>query len=323
MGTPASIALISHCPIRGFCVWSMQRLKSSTCHRATARKAYTLIEITIVLAIIAMFAAISWPVMMRPWQQSLVQGDAQKLKEVLNKTRHTAISKGTIYEFRYKPGTNEYEIRSKDRILMEPVASQTTPEQLNNSRQSTALSQLETDESSFTPKREHDFLVRGRLSEGIKFAPDRRLLDAFAESNQMDRNRQPIDSAVTAEPQAQPNQPQAQPNQPQEQQIQFHWANAIAFFPNGRTNNASFVLHSDDGFAVTTRLRGFTGSIEIDPTSEIKSLDGGERVDGESEGNAIDVNEELQMPNDDAFIRDDNDFFQEPAGAITNEAPAP
>ena len=80
---------------------------------------YTIVELTIVLAIVAAFAALSWPVLMKPWQRKESQQAAELLREWLIQTRVTAMNDGLIYEFRWKANTNEFEIRTRDPIPVE------------------------------------------------------------------------------------------------------------------------------------------------------------------------------------------------------------
>lgn len=79
----------------------------------TERSAYTLIELLLVLSIIAAVAGISWPLLMRPMAQSVVQGAAQELAEHLAETRIRAIEESRVYEFRWKPGSGEFEIKAQ------------------------------------------------------------------------------------------------------------------------------------------------------------------------------------------------------------------
>lgn len=81
--------------------------------RRPSRQGYTLLEMLIVVGIIAMVVALSWPALRRPLAKGEVRNAAKQLRVALSRTRLEAIRSGTAQEFRYEPGTGRFEIAAR------------------------------------------------------------------------------------------------------------------------------------------------------------------------------------------------------------------
>ena len=75
------------------------------------RGGYTLIELMVVLAIVAGVYALSWPALMRPMARNHVQVAGQQLADQLRQARTRAIETSSVYQFRYRLGSNEFEVK--------------------------------------------------------------------------------------------------------------------------------------------------------------------------------------------------------------------
>jgi prepilin-type N-terminal cleavage/methylation domain-containing protein len=79
-------------------------------HRRPLRRGFTLIELVVVVAVLALLAAVSWPSVRGLWAKSHLQSGAKQLRAALARTRLDAMQSGTIRQFRYCPGTGRYEV---------------------------------------------------------------------------------------------------------------------------------------------------------------------------------------------------------------------
>jgi prepilin-type N-terminal cleavage/methylation domain-containing protein len=84
------------------------------CTSGTVRRrhGYTLLELLIVLAILAMVVGLAWPSVHRLSQKGQLQDAARQLRIQLLEARLDAIQSGSVRLFRYQPGTSSYEVSS-------------------------------------------------------------------------------------------------------------------------------------------------------------------------------------------------------------------
>lgn len=75
-----------------------------------ARRGYTLLELLIVVAVVAVVVGVSWPALQRPAEKSKLRAAARQLRIALARTRLEAIRSGTAQEFRYQPGSGAFTV---------------------------------------------------------------------------------------------------------------------------------------------------------------------------------------------------------------------
>lgn len=249
--------------------------------RAERRSGYTLTEIAIVVAIMSALAGASWPMLMKPWQRSIIQRDAAMLREAMQNARLTAISSGNAYQLRWKLGKNEFEIQSRDRVVPEmPPAFEergSDSQRSNLSRES----QLSDRRHKFSPtiaatadtalpRLNHDVLLKERLSEGVVFDSELVVTDDPMGWKKTFEDR-PLDSLNSFAESGSAGIGQESPNGLTSHHHHDRWSDPIVFHPNGRAENREITLHGDDGYSITLSLRGFTGTVTIgDPLKTIK-----------------------------------------------------
>jgi prepilin-type N-terminal cleavage/methylation domain-containing protein len=78
--------------------------------RRPIRRAYTLLELLIVLAIVLAVVGLSWPALQRPMAKSQLESAAKQLRVALARIRLEAIESGTAQQFRYQPSTGYFEV---------------------------------------------------------------------------------------------------------------------------------------------------------------------------------------------------------------------
>ncbi len=77
---------------------------------------FTLLEILIVLVIIGLFLGFAIPSIRSMQERSQLQTAAKELRAQLGKVRLRAIETGQVFEVRYAPGTNQFQILSKPTV---------------------------------------------------------------------------------------------------------------------------------------------------------------------------------------------------------------
>ena len=244
---------------------------------ASRRNGYTLTEIAVVLAIMTALATASWPMLMKPWQRSIIQRDASMLREAMQNARLTAISHGHAYQLRWKLGKNEFEIQSRDRVIPEIPrenetarassirSSQTRPAQFTG-RSNDSLGQHETLGESTLPRLKHHVLLKERLTEGVVFDAELIVADDASEMNLLRGDSFELPGSESNKSLDDTDRHPAEPEFTGGQNphsIHDRWSDPIVFHPNGRAENRDITLHSDDGYSITISLRGFTGTATV------------------------------------------------------------
>ena len=93
------------------------------------RTAFTLMELMIVVAILAMIAAMAAPQLMSLIRESAVFREADKVREWMGETRRFAVDTGINYEFRYElNGSGFVVLPSEQEINIDDNGSSTTTE---------------------------------------------------------------------------------------------------------------------------------------------------------------------------------------------------
>ncbi|MCY2992344.1 MAG: prepilin-type N-terminal cleavage/methylation domain-containing protein [Planctomycetota bacterium] len=87
-----------------------------------SREAFTLVELLIVLAILVMGLAMSWPAVGGLLAKNELRSAAQQVRAALAKTRLEAMESGAVRQFRYQPGTRRFEITRLAATTEQPPA---------------------------------------------------------------------------------------------------------------------------------------------------------------------------------------------------------
>ena len=196
--------------------------------RRPARRAFTLLEMLIVLALLAMFAAFSWPALRSSLRNSRLRDAAKVVRSELAKTRLRAIETGTPQQFRYQPGTGHFEIAPQVSATESEHKPAIAP--VERSARATLSDDWAGDlEALSRSTRQRD------LPEGVAFCP------------------LPTDPSSDAPP------PAAPIARDSGEMGDDQWSAPIVFQPNGRTSNARIRLFGEGKFRIDVILRGLTG----------------------------------------------------------------
>ena len=213
-----------------------QQLKSS--QSRTPRRGLTLVEMLLVLAILGIIAAITWPGLSRVWADHKIQEATEMVRTNLAKTRNLAVDSVLIYEFRYEPGGNHFLV-----VPHEP-------------------SDFLSDDSNIDPQGQavqanaSDKLVRiaGVLREGVQFT-------SITE-----------ESAKLGIPEIEQYSPVAEwqlEGLPVVDELkEVNWSEAILFYPDGSAQAGRVRLTDEWGQVMELSVRGLTGAVTAMPLRE-------------------------------------------------------
>lgn len=94
--------------------------------RSPSRAGFTLLELLIVLAILAMIMMMSWPAVGGLLAKNELRSAARQVRAVLAKTRLAAMESGTVHQFRFQPGTPRCEVA---RLAVEELPPPRAPQE--------------------------------------------------------------------------------------------------------------------------------------------------------------------------------------------------
>ena len=260
---------------------------------------YTLIEMMIVLAIIVSVAMLSGPALLRPWRRNEIQLAAEQLCEALADARFDAIEYGTSFEFRWRPGTSEFEIVSTEPIdLSAPtnITSSTTTaantDPFSNSGQSNSpttplgsnqpvgredfgklsppasatgeatrsTDRLDLDATAVSDNRRR---IQSQLLDGVRFSPDSvtNSVESSSGGNAISDNMSDL-AAMTAEKEI---ASATEDGQAAADSLlsNIPWSSPLIFYPDGTSSSGTLQLTSEDGYRVSVTIRGLTGTARV------------------------------------------------------------
>ena len=79
-----------------------------------SRRGFTLIEVLIVMAILVLIAAATWPAIQKPLMRRQVQQAADSVRTKLFHARIGAMRSSHVYSFQYQPGSGSYRVSPQD-----------------------------------------------------------------------------------------------------------------------------------------------------------------------------------------------------------------
>lgn len=189
------------------------------------RRAFTLMEMMLVLALLVTVGALVLPALRGPWENQRLLKSADLIRAQLTRARVEAMKNGRMYVFRYVTASNEYSVEPWSGEMDSLEASQTAP------TQDSAAVPRQTDD------RPHPLGVAGRLlPDGIQFFSGENQVDA-----RLTQATQPTSSAAQS--------PDGGPP-------------PIVFYPDGSTSDARLVL-TNEAYFVEITLRGLTGMVRV------------------------------------------------------------
>jgi prepilin-type N-terminal cleavage/methylation domain-containing protein len=208
---------------------------SRYCHTSSScRRAFTLLEVMLVMAILVTVAAVSWPQIHRAYESVRLRKAADQVQAGLAHARVEAMSSGLTQIFRFEPNSPRYTITpyqddsvsSLDSTAVD--ASGSSAGQVASSPSSAAGSPTggQTDPSNPC---EH------QLPDGFVFSTAQRSSDSRTAATEGQMN----DTSASAD------------------------APPVFFYPNGESQDAIITISMDNGRSISITLRGYTGVTHV------------------------------------------------------------
>ncbi len=199
--------------------------------RHERRQGFTLMEVLLVLALLAVLGAFAWPAIKKPFANRRLQAAADAVRVQWCQARGQAVRSGHTYAFRFAPGGDRFRLGPADDANSLALGSMT-----NNLPSG--------DTSGLPPQEPTPPAQEGTLPDGITFVAD--------DSPVNDPDSQPYD-----------------PDNAGQSDSGGGWSDAILFFPDGTTTDAHVVITGQRGAGIRLTLRGITGSVTVgEPTSK-------------------------------------------------------
>lgn len=220
-----------------------RRRNSSPSKCPHARRALTLVEMLLVLGVLAVMAAITWPGLQRAWVKQSLDEATEMVRIHLARTRNYAIDSVLIYEFRYEPGGNRFVV-----VPHEPV--EILSEQTNIDPQG------QVSEGSSA-----DQLIRmgGILPDGVRFAEV--INEEAVKLGQPEIKPPPVPIADW--------QLQGLPNADELSGVA--WSEPMLFYPDGSAQQAVLRVEDEYEQRVEISVRGLTGAVSTRQIEEENS----------------------------------------------------
>jgi len=218
---------------------SRHRHRSSSSHRA-----FTLLELMLVMGILVAVAAIAWPTITRSDESVRLRKAADQVQTGLSRARVEAMSSGVSQVFRFEPNSPRYTITpyQDDSVSLDSTAADTS-----GSSAGQASSQPSGSANSPTGGRSDPANpCQHQIPDGFVFTTAQRSSDsrtAVAES-------QLNDGSASAD------------------------APPVFFYPNGESQDAVITISTDNGRSISITLRGYTGVTHV---GEIFFAEGGQK----------------------------------------------
>ena len=196
--------------------------------RFRARAGFTLFELLLVLSVLVVIGAMTWPRMMRFIHENALKQNVELVRRELANTRILAIESGLTYQFRFEPTAQAFVILPYDR-----------PEVL-----ASGPSGSQSSLSTATPPRKVK-TVTGHISSDCLFKPatdnsDKQTAVSRLDDNWLSLLKNGASFSQTA------------------------WSQPILFRPNGESQDSRLVIRDKAGNTIELTLRGLTGSVRVD-----------------------------------------------------------
>jgi prepilin-type N-terminal cleavage/methylation domain-containing protein len=188
------------------------------------RKAFTLIEVVLVLAIVAVVAAMAWPAVQRLYAGRRVNSAADRVRSAWCQARVEAMRSGRTYAFRYEPGGDRF------RTELQPDADPSASSAVTAGRSAGGTASAAPTGGQSQPVEDQS------LPEGVKFSADAACNRAASTSHTAPRSASGSTDG---------------------------WSDPILFYPDGTTSDVQLVLTSPRSLAIRMILRGMTGTVTI------------------------------------------------------------
>jgi len=192
-----------------------------------SRRAFTLLEVMLVMAILVAVAAVAWPQIHRAYDTVRLRKAADHVQEALSRARVQAMSSGLPQVFRFEPNSPRYTIT--------PVQDET--ESLDASAADTSASAASATLTASSAGNQADSTnpCEHQLPDGFMFSSAQRSSDTRSSVAEGQLN----DATVSSD------------------------APPVFFYADGSSQDAVITISNDNGRSISITLRGYTGITRI------------------------------------------------------------
>ena len=191
------------------------------------RPAFTLLELTLVLALLVVIAALVWPSLNKPFAVERLRKSADKVRTEWVRTRIKAMTSGVPHVFRFQAETGNFQVEVYGGLDADVEAASAsafaapqqaiTPESLPEQGSPGVVTAVETG-----------------LPEGVVFAASESALDARS-AGVVGQSAGSTDG----------------------------WSQPLFFYPDGTASNARLLLRNENMLYMLLELRGLTGIAKV------------------------------------------------------------
>lgn len=206
------------------------------------RGGYTLVEMLIVCAVLAVLAGMSWPAMRSALGKGRLQAAADGLQTVLRKARLQAVRSGTPMLFRYQPGGRRYRVDSWGPVFGQESSGEIAAAQ-------------ERDDSAPDGAVFPLAAVEKELPVGVRFGAPEIAAEDVDVAGPAVAAPLPVGGAGVAST--------GEAAAMEELAGEPGWSTPLPFQANGRSEDATIRLQDDRGFRIDVSLRGLTGVVKV------------------------------------------------------------
>lgn len=208
--------------------------------RRMDRAGYTMLELLLVLAVLAVILAVALPNVMRLFAQQKLTESAEKVRSLAASARVHAIDSGLVYQFRYEPGGRHF--------LVIPFEREFEGISQNARGTGTAAGLGRFSKAS------------GTLAEGITFAAPTLLSSAGTGSAATTGMGQKLPSNLLS-------------GLPDASKLEnISWSGPVLFQPDGSAADATFDMVDKRNQHITLKIRGITGAISLSRVGQPERL---------------------------------------------------
>lgn len=200
--------------------------------RSSRRPGFTLLELLLVLGVLVVIGALSWPRMMRYVQENALKQNVDTVRRELASTRMHAIESGLTYQFRYEPAGQQFLVLPFERPVVPDAEGPTAPSSTSSNSPSASATKVKT--------------VEGRISSDFRF-------DMPTDTTGQTTGGQRLsDHWLTLLKNG-------------GQYSQTSWSPPILFRANGESQDAQLVIKDKTGNSIMLSVRGLTGAVRVEP----------------------------------------------------------
>lgn len=217
------------------------------------RRAYTLVELLIVMVLLAILFGLAWPTLRSPWGQSKLQDAGEKVRAAMAEARREAITSVQPWQFCYRPGTADYVIGP---LHLDDESNPIASEASDRDDESDSLD-LDMEEP------EPELKVK-QLPHGVTFCdPDVDLETGVGweegDMGESGTSANPVDAGLSSDDLA-------------AELTSGEWSAPIVFFPNGRctSDRLRLLAPGSEVRVLPVRVRGILGSADVGKPRRIR-----------------------------------------------------